>query len=131
MAEAGVADTDEDGDAQNDQSEHGRGSPETWNAAHTHGEFKRGISGVYIFIYWAHTRFLTCSEDREEVKPNKGDNGRRQSLTNGSQVDAAFDASRQVGKVQVVFVHHVFEHHVEEACGKQTTPSVRSEGCLT
>lgn len=26
MAEAGVADTDEDGDAQNDQSEHGRGS---------------------------------------------------------------------------------------------------------
>lgn len=29
VAEAGVADTDEDGDAQNDQSEHGRGSLET------------------------------------------------------------------------------------------------------
>lgn len=110
----------------------GAQKPETPHThTHAHTEFKKGLSGVYMFIYWAHTRFLTCSEDREEVKPNKGDNGRRQSLSDGSQVDAAFDASGQVGKIQVVFVHHVFEHHVEEACGKQTTRSVRSEGCFT
>lgn len=29
----------------------------------------------------------------------------------------AFDASWQIGKVQVVFVHKVLQHHVEEPCG--------------
>lgn len=64
----------------------------------------------------AETMELTSSQDREEIKPDEGDDGRRQSLINGSQVDAAFDASGQVGEVQVVFVHQVSEHHVEETC---------------
>lgn len=66
---------------------------------------------------------LTRPEDREEVKPDEGDDGRRQSLIDGSQVDVAFDASGQVGEVQVVFVHQVSEHHVEQACGRGETPS--------
>lgn len=73
-------------------------------------------SHVVIGASPAETVEPTCSQDREEVKPDEGDDGRRQSLIDGSQVDAAFDASGQVGKVQVVFVHQVPEHHVEEAC---------------
>ncbi len=57
--------------------------------------------------------FLTCSEDRKEVKPYKADDGRGQSLIDSLQVDLAVEASRQVGKVQVVFVHHVLKYHVQ------------------
>lgn len=66
----------------------------------------------------ATTLQLTRPEDREEVQPDEGDDGSRQSLIDGSQVDAAFDASGQVGKVEVVFVHQVSEHHVEQACDR-------------
>lgn len=72
---------------------------------------------------------LTRPEDGEEVKPDEGDDGRRQSLIDGSQVDAAFDASGQVGEVQVVFVHQVSEHHVEQACGRGETPSACGRRC--
>lgn len=66
---------------------------------------------------------LTCSQDGEEIKPDEGDDGSRQSLIDGSQVDAAFDASGQVGEVQVVFVHQVSEHHVEQPCEVGEAPS--------
>lgn len=73
---------------------------------------------------------LTSPEDREEVEPDEGDDGRRQSLVDGAEVDAAFDASGQVGEVQVVFVHQVSEHHVEQACGGGEALSARGRGAL-
>lgn len=59
--------------------------------------------------------FLTLSEDRKEVEPYQADDGCSQGLIDSSQVHLAVEASRQVGKVHVVFVHQVFQHHVQEA----------------
>lgn len=62
----------------------------------------------------------TCSEDRKEVKPYEADDGCSHSLIDSSQVDLAVNASRQVGKVQVVFVHKVLQQHVKKTWWSRT-----------
>ena len=60
---------------------------------------------------------LTHPQHGEEVEADEADDGRGQRLVDGGQVHLAVQARGQEGEVQVVFVHQVLQHQVEQAWG--------------
>lgn len=59
---------------------------------------------------------VTCPEHREKIKPHQAYDWCSQRLIDSSQVNLPVKASGQVSKVQVVFVHQVFQQQVQQTC---------------
>lgn len=61
---------------------------------------------------------LTQAQEGEEVEPEEAQDGRSQGLVHSREMDPFLELGWEVGKVEVVPVHHVLEQDVDEACGE-------------
>lgn len=59
---------------------------------------------------------FTCPQHREEEEPEQTDDWSGKGLIDSSQVYLSVEASRQVRKVQIVFVHQVLQGYIQKTC---------------
>lgn len=58
---------------------------------------------------------LTQAQEGEEVEPEEAQDGSSQGLVHSREMDPFLQLGWEVGKVEVVPVHHVLEQDVDEA----------------
>ena len=67
---------------------------------------------------------LTQAQEGEEVEPEEAQDGSSQGLVHSREMEPLLQLGREVGKVEVVPVHHVLEQDVDEACRDGAVSSV-------